>query len=139
MRPVQYNDTLYNSRALKEIAREYIDCLPSSVTCLVSRGASGCAIATAMLMLAPRILKHYHIRKEYSAHASHGGFFPQPHDVLAFVDDFINLGGTVQYVQGQLSQPLDYVIVSYITQDVGLKVKEYLESCGTVIIEGRQP
>ena len=42
---VYYSSTFFNSGDLQKFAIQYLAKLPTEVTCLLSRGSSGCAIA----------------------------------------------------------------------------------------------
>lgn len=51
MDAIVYGDTFYRSHTMRECADAYLSLLPTDVTHLISRGSSGCAIASAMLAL----------------------------------------------------------------------------------------
>jgi len=61
---ITYGQGLYDSEQIKKHAKEYLAVLPPTVEMLVSRGSSGCAIASAMLTLADRKLEHHQFRKQ---------------------------------------------------------------------------
>lgn len=97
---VHYDNCFYRSDKLKEWAVAYLAALPKSVTLLISAGASGCAIASAMLALSPEgKLRHRHIHPE--KRVSHrgqtkasSGVWVDTTDIVAFVDDFVDTGAT---------------------------------------------
>jgi len=95
---VHYNETIYCQSTLKEAALLYVKSLPKDVTCLVSRGESGLALCLAILLLAKRPLRHFHVRKPNQAHTTRPftGDALLDKDVLCFVDDFIETGITFQ-------------------------------------------
>jgi adenine/guanine phosphoribosyltransferase-like PRPP-binding protein len=82
--------------SLPVIARAYLKALPTEVTCLLSRGSSGCAIASAMLALTDNpILHHVFLKKSgEQSHSTVGGSLDHT-DIVAIVDDFIDTGKTI--------------------------------------------
>ena len=81
---------------LKLWTRAFLRVLPSDVTCLLSRGSSGCSIASAMLVLSERELYHIHIKKKGEpSHSSIAGEFGED-SVIAIVDDLVDTGETVR-------------------------------------------
>ena len=99
---VNYGESFYYSDELKKCARAYVGNLPEDVNVLVSIGSSGCAIASAMMMISDRPLEHYSVRrKRNEGHSSsHAGFIRRHNkDMIAcFVDDFISTGASVDKV-----------------------------------------
>jgi len=94
---MEYCTTLYNQKSLKEMAHAAAPLIPEDVTCLVSRGSSGCAFATALMMVSEKELHHLYIRKEDESKHSHSSIcagFPhlKAKEIYCFVDDFINSG-----------------------------------------------
>ncbi len=107
---MEYRKSFFRSDNLQKYAKEYLKVLPKDVTCLVSRGSSGCSIASAMLVLSERRLKHWYIRKERErAHEGWDAGFRNKRDIFAIVDDFINSGQTVEK------------IINYIKKEYGIK------------------
>lgn len=98
---VHYQKTFFNGRTLHVAARNFLNRLPKNVNTLVSAGSSGCAIATAMVALSDRNLRHVFIRKTYEL-KTHGDKFVgfeygmQDDCTCAIVDDFIASGRTVR-------------------------------------------
>lgn len=111
-----YGETFYKTKSLSEWAHKYLEVLPLDVTHLISRGASGCSIASAMLVLSERPLYHLFIRKGERAHSNDTtGFKPRSTTVCAIVDDFISLGGTVEDLlkwDAAQHRNIKYIIVS---------------------------
>lgn len=114
-----YGDDFFINSKFKRIAKAYLECLPNEVTHLVSQGSSGCAIASAMLVLCERELKHVFVRKEgEKAHCQGSvGWRPSyPEDVAAVVDDLVSTGETVRTLldwDRKISGCVRYVIVNY--------------------------
>ena len=121
-----YNTSLYCGKDLKLAAEAYAAMLPSDVTMLVSGGSSGCAIASAMLVVVDRDLKHLSVYSD--SHKSHRGVekhtagpYVSPKDVVAIVDDFIDSGKTIRSLSTRCNpkyirrvpgnQALKYVLV----------------------------
>lgn len=99
-----YGESLFN-RDLRKWATKFLEKLPKDVTCLVSRGSSGCSIASAMIALSDNpLLHHYHIKKyRKDSHHETAGFIFET-DVVAIVDDFIDHGDTIKAIQDCLQQ-----------------------------------
>jgi orotate phosphoribosyltransferase len=97
---VIYGESFYDSETLYNCAKSYLKKLPKDVTHLITRGASGCAIASAMLVLADRPLKTLVIRKGEKVHSSaYTGFCPiGEQSVAAIVDDMISTGDTIEQI-----------------------------------------
>jgi len=103
---VYYGNTFYNSRDLQREAKLYVKNLPKDVTHLICRGSSGCAIASAIMMLykgGEDGLKCLVLRKSTENTHSGGtvGYIPyhsHGKDVVCFVDDFISTGETLNRV-----------------------------------------
>lgn len=89
--PILYNETLYNSKGIRKSAEQYLKVLPRNVTHLLSIGNSGCAIASAMLTLSRRKLRHtcYRKARDNMSHSSFSGGTILFCDICAIVDDFI--------------------------------------------------
>ena len=102
MTEIVYGVGLYN-KDIKKHAIEYLKALPDDVTMLVSIGSSGCAIASAMLVLAKKPLVHMQYRKEKEESHSTGrigcnigGYnTPRADTRVAIVDDFTTTGKTL--------------------------------------------
>jgi len=101
---VTYGQSLFYGSSLKQIVLEYLALLPDDIDTLVSRGSSGCAICTAMLLCSERQLYHVSYRKEgedsHSGLGYSGGF--GRHEI-AIVDDFISTGQTVKFLVDKLT------------------------------------
>lgn len=105
---VEYNKSFYNSADMKKWAKCYLSNLPRKVTALVSIGNSGCSIASAMLTITKRDLKHLAIRKkEESAHEEYAGFRVREQDRIAIVDDFICSGDSIELILDNLFDRYD--------------------------------
>lgn len=115
---MQYNQTLYRSLEVSREAARYLATLPEDVTSLVSRGYSGCAIASAMITLAGlegRSLQHVCIRKNAEAgHQHFGGQLPWQDSILAIVDDFIDTGDTIEAIVEIISKAMLFKRISCI-------------------------
>lgn len=97
-----YNASFFKAD-LKEFAKLYLEALPADVTCLLSRGSSGCSICSAMIALSDnRELHHIYIKKD--GENSHSLFSGSLNDgeVIAIVDDFTDTGGTVNSLRAWL-------------------------------------
>jgi len=98
---VHYQSTFFKRDSLREAAQTYLRWLPRDVNILVSTGSSGCAIATAMVTVSNRTLRHVFIRKTYEL-KSHGNKFVgfeygmQEDAKCAIVDDFVHTGRTLR-------------------------------------------
>lgn len=95
---MRYETTLYFHRQLQRCARVFLEHLPEDVNALMSTGSSGCALASAMVVLSKKPLDHLYVRKETeiaghsSTSAGHYG-----HALLyAIVDDLIDSGQTME-------------------------------------------
>lgn len=99
MTMLSYSCSLYQSKGLGEIAREYYKAIPKDVKYIVTMGTSGCSLATAILMVADRELFHVSFRKEgESAHSSKYAGEINGAGSAVIVDDFIATGETVQKI-----------------------------------------
>lgn len=97
--PFSYNHTFFESTSLKTAAMRYLEHLPPDVDHLLSRGMSGCAIASAMIALSERPLAQTVVRKEHeSAHMAYAGIPPAFQAKVAIVDDFIHYGETLRAI-----------------------------------------
>lgn len=97
---------------LKEFAKRYLACLPRDVTCLLTRGSSGCSIASAMIALSDRGLHHVHVKKsEEVGHSNYAGLW-SGEDVVAVVDDFVDTGATIEALEKWAVER--HIEVSYI-------------------------
>lgn len=100
---VDYNKSFFRTKALKYWAEKYLKALPSEVTHLVCRGASGTSIASAMVVMSDRELKTLIVRKEgENAHScaigGYTGCTYMANIVCAIVDDFVASGETVNAI-----------------------------------------
>ena len=102
-----YDDAFFHAKSLKETALQMlgvIDHLNSQwkrqkVDTLISRGSSGCTIASAMLALSSTDLHHVFVRKPHEN--SHGDCDKAGHwgrGLCVIVDDFISTGDTVRTI-----------------------------------------
>ena len=126
---MQYNDSLYGSLSLRKYAKAFLEHVPEDTDFLISSGASGCAIASAMLCLSEFELRHvhYYAGEPVSHHdkrkkSASGEVFemeevvPNPKCVL--VDDLIDNGNTILATSAKL--PDDCTITAVIVaQDCG--------------------
>jgi len=125
-----YEKTFFVSKSLKRKAKKYLKVLPKDVTCLASSGSSGVAIASAMLVLSKRKLKHWYIRKPKEG--SHGGYYAGLHnskDIFAIVDDFISSGTTVNRIINIIKQ-------NYSIKKIKCVIVTYDNSEGTITKKG---
>ena len=105
---MQHNDTLYYSNSLQKAARKYLLKLPRGATMLVSAGASGCAIASAMLACtSKKNLIHYHIYPDSSLSLRdvskfNSGIRPEQNESIVIVDDLIETGATIDGILNKL-------------------------------------
>jgi len=122
---ILYNRSLYTSITLLYFTRLFYEKLPRNVDVLLSRGASGCSLAAALILYAGlrgRRLNHVHFRKKSElAHSNHAGTFDEDMSgdhVYCVVDDFISSGETLREILEKadtfkLPRPI-YVLVSYL-------------------------
>jgi orotate phosphoribosyltransferase-like protein len=125
--PIYYGETLYQSKDLSDKAIEYLEVLPPEVTHLITRGSSGNCIASAMLALSNRKLRHYHLRKNDEQAHSGGtvGYKPYDGHIAAIVDDFAETGNTIIEMLKQLNYTsivIKYIIINTPHEDI----KRYL-------------
>lgn len=103
----RYNYTFYQ-QDIKQFAKLFLDLLPKNVTHLICSSSSGCAIATAMIVLSEKPLTMIYVRKENEV--THGypidGHVPQ--DKICFVDDVIASGNTLWICYNK--KPFNYSI-----------------------------
>ena len=110
---MQYNDSLYNSLSLRKYAKRFLEHVPEDTDFLVSSGASGCAIASAMLCLSEFQLGHVHYYSgEVVSHHSKetkdesGQFFQlivsRGSSKCVIVDDLIDKGNTILAASARL-------------------------------------
>lgn len=119
-REMHYNWSLYKGNPLLHFADRYFKRLPKDVTLLLSRGASGCAIASALVLYAAlngKELNHIHLRKPGEcAHSAHAGPSRLTNQVACIVDDFVSSGETIEEIMETLRRirmpGADYVLVS---------------------------
>lgn len=119
-----YENTLFCAD-LKKVAKAFLKKLPEQVTTLVSRGSSGCAIASAMLALSRKSLSHVFVRKEREI--SHGRRVVNANALSAdsiscFVDDFIDCGKTVEAsaeVLGFYKKNISFILVGKVCLEIG--------------------
>jgi len=111
---LSYNKSLFKTSEMKYFVKRFNKALPNNVSHLISRGYSGCAIASAMVATHERELTHQAVRKEHDL--SHSARFAgHDHeqlalckkkrmftDPVAIVDDFISSGKTIRTVIRQL-------------------------------------
>src|SRR3972149_525409 len=117
---IHYQHTFFNPHTLREAAKRYLARLPKDINVLVSTGSSGCAIATAMVILSDRTLRHVFIRKPYEM-KSHGNQFvgyeygTMEDCKFAVVDDFIHTGRTLKRLLKQCPERFTFhtVLVGY--------------------------
>jgi orotate phosphoribosyltransferase-like protein len=100
---VTYQDTFFKAKSIKKVAKLYLKNLPLEVDGLMSTGSSGCAIASAMLVLSKQPLVHTYFRKE-KENAHGGSLIRQYATKWAIVDDFIVTGRTIQNIISRVSQ-----------------------------------
>lgn len=123
MHRVEYGDTFFNAKDLRETAQLYLQHLPQDATHILSTGSSGCSIAAAMMVLAPpeRNLKHCFVRRKGESRSAHSsgniGWEPSSYDVSIVVDDFISTGKTIEWIlkwDKARHESIRYILVSRI-------------------------
>jgi orotate phosphoribosyltransferase len=92
---VGYSTTFFRSWTLKEAAKVYIRRLPKDVDGLLTQGTSGCAIASAIMALSNRDLRHISVRKDKEEAHSAGFAGVYNSGKYVIVDDFMSTGQTV--------------------------------------------
>jgi len=91
---LEYGHSLY-CHDLEKWAKAYLLHIPPNVNYIVSTGSSGCAIASAMVVLSE--LNHLYIRKAgENAHSLHAGDNPAVGTEVVIVDDFCVSGASIQ-------------------------------------------
>ena len=117
---IHYQNTVFNPHTLREAAKRYLDRLPKDINVLVSTGSSGCAIATAMVTLSDRTLRHVFIRKSYEMKAHGNRFVGYEYGTMqdckfAVVDDFIHTGRTIKRLLRQCPEWFTFhtVLIGY--------------------------
>lgn len=110
---MQHNSTLYDSKSLQKTAIAYLKKLPKGTNKLVSIGASGCAIASAMLAMEPiKSLLHTHYYPEGENMSARGfektssGKHLCLGDKIVIVDDLIDTGASIQKVLDEINKSL---------------------------------
>jgi len=120
---MQYNDSLYNSLSLRKYAKRFLEHVPEDTDFLISSGASGCAIASAMLCLSEFELRHVHYyagepvshhdkRKKEASGAKYELKHVVPDPKCVLVDDGIDSGNTILATSAKL--PSDCTITAVI-------------------------
>jgi phosphoribosylpyrophosphate synthetase len=95
---ISYDDSFFNGNDLRMWAERFSKKIPKNTQILISAGSSGCAIASAILMLRPE-LSHLQIHPEgrnshRGSQKSTSGFADYPGSKGVFVDDFMETGAT---------------------------------------------
>jgi orotate phosphoribosyltransferase len=136
---VEYKSPFF-TQDLKSCAHEYLQRLPGEVDGLVSIGSSGCAIASAMMVLSNRIKTNVCIRKsdEKSHNNSPTGLHGKA-SVYAIVDDFIDTGTTVLDLINRAREwgcQVKYILVDHIhiMGEAQIKFLEKLNTLGICCI-----
>lgn len=129
MTRICYGQGLYN-HDIKKHAKEFLSVLPRDVNHLATIGSSGCAIASAMLTVSRRNLKHIHYRKDgESAHTS-SCIAPYISDhapkgtKVAIVDDFFETEKTIYNLIRRVKADglsLQIIIVSHINRHLPIE------------------
>jgi orotate phosphoribosyltransferase-like protein len=132
---MEYAKSFYNTNELKTYAEKYLKKLPKDVTCLLSIGSSGCSIASAMLALSTKNLRHISVRKEKEARKSHDWEYAgvrDSKDIYCIVDDFISTGATIENLLKKIKyfENINYILVCYLEL---LTKKELLKRIKTKI------
>ena len=95
---MQYGQSFYKTTTLRAYAKAYLKMLPKDVDILISTGSSGCAIASAMLCLSTRPLRHIYIPKSKEIRHSTTDVSLRSQQFVAIVDDFICTGETIHRI-----------------------------------------
>lgn len=113
---ISYAESFFSSTKLKYFVKCYLEVLPDDVNCLVSMGSSGCSIASAMLLVSKKPLKHIYLKKgNERSHNTFSGPNICYNDVIAIVDDFISTGNTIKKIHNKLDKVFgDKAKVKYI-------------------------
>lgn len=96
---MRYETTLYFHRQLQRCARVFLEHLPDDVDALMSTGSSGCALASAMVVLSEKPLDHLYVRKDAEEGSKHncGSAGHYSHTLLyAIVDDLVDSRQTME-------------------------------------------
>jgi orotate phosphoribosyltransferase-like protein len=129
-----YNRTLY-SPLLKDWAELMVRLLPQRVSVLVSTSSSGCALASAMIVIAAqqgRRLENIYVRKNNeSAHAGRScdllWLDTCENRVAAFVDDFINSGETFKRAVREIGGVVELQYIATVTGPIDANKSDGLE------------
>lgn len=123
--PLEYATTFYKTKTLKQYAKAYLKVLPDNIDTLLSSGSSGSAIASAMIVLSNKSLKHRYIPKvnEYR----HAGNYVDWSSDMAIVDDFIASGNTMKHIVDSVPaiyhQYIKCIVVNHILAYDGIDEK----------------
>lgn len=102
--PFLYGRSFFYSVALAKWAEMFYKQIPKGTTTIVSRGSSGCTIASAILMLAAlkkdgKKLSHHHVSKSKNhRRGTAGPEFLDENDKIVIVDDFVSSGKTIRAI-----------------------------------------
>lgn len=129
-----YNRTFY-SPLLKDWAELMVRLLPQRVSVLVSSSSSGCALASAMIVIAAqqgRRLENIYVRKNNES--KHGGRSCElwwldtcKNRVAAFVDDFINSGETFKRAVREIGGVVELQYIATVTGPIDANKSDELE------------
>ena len=142
---VEYNKDLYNYYDLTKWAKRYVKKLPKDVTGLLSIGASGCAIASAMMVICgeQRELTHYHIKSKTSHQADYEpmtNIHNIEENVIAFVDDFFQTGETfrkvMEFIELSPHHLKEIMNIKYIITSNSKKSLLVLQARGNPVFNG---
>jgi adenine/guanine phosphoribosyltransferase-like PRPP-binding protein len=118
-----YNRDFYITNSIQYFGRHFLDALPPQVDRLLSTGSSGCAIATALLVLSDRHLEHTVVRKRHEiAHYPYAGRYPNRDCKCAIVDDFIASGDSIDRII-DYAKIRDMNIMSILVTDCPLAIR----------------
>lgn len=128
---VHYESTFFKQDTLREAAHNYLRWLPKDVNTLISTGSSGCAIASAMITLATRSMRHIFIRKTYDLkiHTSKfvGYDYGMPDRKCAIVDDFISNGKTIRRIINAAPEKNLSVTIVLVGNAIGFNSRNVIE------------
>jgi hypothetical protein len=130
---VQYESSFTDGTEIKRHINNYKKCL-KGIDVLLSRGSSGCCIASGIIATSKIKINHVHIRKD----RSHSGVFCGGSHIntslkYAIVDDFIANGETIKTIIVECKRvniTIDRIVVShlygnYIRNDIKKMIKDY--------------
>lgn len=123
-----YGKSFFNSEELSYWAKLYLKYIPDDVKIILSRGSSGCSIASAILTISPE-RKFEHINVPKKGEDRHLGRSPYISNSLykrcVIVDDFIGTGSTlfniIKYAK-EYKLMIKKIIVNHTDNDLSVLI-----------------